>query len=504
MRKFLILLLCTCLLLSYGATLVTFAQEQSTTAQEYTQTSLPKSAGYAMVNPAMGYASGTLSIHMPEKHNAVSFAAYWGDAAGNRLPGYSPVIKQQIVSSPIYVNANDASSVPPEAKTMLVYTYSERFGESLTPYRIDLPAVTRPETGKKLAEFQIVSDLHVGKSTQANDRFVAMLKDVAKTCPDSLGIIAVGDLVNAADDEYYALLDSLYASVPDAPVLYKGIGCREYRDKLNQYKSDAHTANLQKFLAGVKLPDGRTPTTPYYSCTLGGQTLVFIGADSYHDRYAVYSDQQLAWLNATLSAADPAKPVFVFMHEPITDTVSGSAANQGHNHIYNDAQIKEIFQKYSNVYLFCGHSHWTLDASRTVYSIFNGATIFNTAAVSSLRNDTDGKSYELEGSQGLYVTVYEKAILVRGRDFTTGEWLGGEYYLKSTQKPPQQTETQTTKAPTTTAPTTTAPTATEQETESEEQESSKGKLLILAAGAAIVGVLAFVAVFGIQPKNKSE
>lgn len=515
MKKILTLFLCICMLLSWSTVLLAYATEQDdttaeqetttaeqeTTAEQFTQTCTPTDASFVLINPSMGYAAAPLYVNLPAEHNVTSLSVYWGDAQGKRLEGYAPLYSQAVTSNMILVTVGDQNTVPTQAKTVLIYTKSQRFGECLTPYRIDLPSVTLPETGKVLAEFQVVSDLHIGSGDVASDRFVAMLRDVTQNSPGSLGIVAVGDLVDAADAEYYALVNSLYASVPGAPALWRGVGHHEYLTKgTYTYDADAHTSNLLTFLAGVKLPDGKSPGKQYYSYSLGGQTMVFIGADSYLNGDAVYSEAQLAWLDATLKTADRQKPVFVFMHEPLPDTVSGSTYVQGYGNVSNYIQVKGVLDRYSNVYVFSGHTHWTLDALRTVRTAKDGPTYINCAAVSSLWNDVNGNGYEVDGSQGYYVTVYEKAILIRGRDFENGLWLPESNFLISTEQKAAQSEQQTTKPPTAS---TTKP-ADQDEVDEEEKGLSKEKLLILVAAAGIVAVLAFVAVFGVQPKSASN
>ncbi len=518
MKKFLILLTCLGLLASHGAMLCAYATDQqgTTSAQEttteettteeatteqFTQTSVPTNASYLLINPSQGYAAASLYVNLPTEHNVTSISVYWGDAQGNRLANYAPLYSQTVTSNMILVGVGDNNTVPVQAKTVLIYTYSQRFGECLTPYRVDLSSVTLPDTGKVLAEFQVVSDLHIGSGQQASDRFVAMLEDVKKNSPDSLGIVVVGDVVDAASSQNYELFNSLYTSVQGAPSLWLGIGQNEYlAPGTYVYDANAHTSNLLKFLAEVKLPGNKKPDKQYYSFTLGGQTFVFIGADSYHNEHAEYSEQQLAWLDATLKAADDQKPVFVFMHEPLPDTVSGSSYLQGYGHVYNFISVKNVLDKYSNAYVFSGHTHWTLEALNTVKKIPSGPTHFNCGAVSSLWNDVGGNGYEVDGSQGYYVTVYEKAILVRGRDFVTGEWLPESNFLISTEQLKSiETEKQTTAA------STTKPVEKETEPEEEQDGLSKSKLLLLVGTAGVVFLLAFVAVFGVQiPNDKKQ
>lgn len=504
MKRVLVFLICTCLLLAQGTALAVYATEQAQsdaqTDEQFTQTCMPTSASFMMSNPSKGSAAGTLTVALPQNHNVTSISVFWGDATGKPLPDFAPILTQTVMGSAFSCTLGDGNTVPAQAKTLLVYTKSTRFGLSLSPFVINLPSVTLPKTGKELAHFQVISDMHLGVNQTASDRFLAALADIKTASPGSAGIVAVGDLVDAADDEYYALLNSLYTSVPGAPVLYRAPGHHEYLSRGSyQYDQAAHAANMQKFLAGIRLPDGRTPTTQYYSFFLGGYTGIVIGADSYVNGNAVYSDTQLTWLESTLTSVGRERPVFVFMHEPIPHTVSGSSYEQGYGNVYNYVQVKNLFDKYENVFVFSGHTHWTMAAPRTYYHD-NASHYFNTAAVSSLWNDAGGNGFEVDGSQGYYVTVYEHAVLVRGRDFSTGEWLPDAYFLISTDLPEKVTTPPQTAKPSTS---TTKP-ADQDEVDEEEKGLSKEKLMILVAAAGIVALLAFVAVFGIQPKSASN
>lgn len=495
MKKCLTILVCICLLLGCMPFITAYASEQTTASQSESteaqgQTTRPISVYYVPIDLSEGCALGTISITMPSQSNATSFSVYWGDAMGNKLPGYGALCTGKITSSPALVSLSENFTVPSSAKSILVYTSNEQYGDCPLPYRLDLPKFTLPETGKQLAEFVVVSDLHLGRDKIAEKNFIAMLKDVTANASSASGIIVVGDVVDTASDTNYALFDQLYASVSGAPPVFWGIGDGEYLTPDSYaYDANAHKTNLQKFLSHVKTPTGVTLYTSYYTYFMGGCNMIFLGADSYKDGNAVYSEAQLNWLKAVLAQTSLDKPAFVFMHEPLPNTVSGSTHLQGYGNVYNYLQVQSIIEQYSNVVMFNGHTHWTMDAERTMYKFKNGAKAFNTASVASLWIDQNGTGNELAGSQGYYVTVYEEAILVRGRDFTTGQWIPQAEYLLSTKQPVVTTE-----ADTTPPKTTTATTNTEAETQ-EEEESMLSELatplLILACMAVIVFILVF-------------
>ena len=497
MKKCLTILLCACLLLGCIPALGALASGQTTaestgqtTGESTGQTTRPQSASYMPLNPSQGFGGGTFSITMPAQSNATSYSIYWGDAQGNKLPGYTALHTDKITSSSIIAVVSDGFTVPAQAKALLIYTSSEQYGECLVPYKLDLPKITLPGTGKKLAEFVVVSDLHIGRDKIAEKNFVAMLRDVKTTAPNASGIIVVGDAVDSASDANYALFDQLYASVPGAAPIYRGIGDAEYLTPGSYaYDATAHSANLQKFLNHVKAPTGVKLQTQYYTYSLGGCHMVFIGADSYIDGNAVYSDKQINWLQSVLSHISTDEPVFIFMHEPIPETVSGSASLQGYGNVYNFIQMQSTIELHPKAFVFNGHTHWTMEADRTVHVFKSGARAFNTASVASLWNDKGGAGYEIAGSQGYYVTVYEDAVLIRGRDFSTGQWIAQAEFLLSTKKPAETTQTVTTAAPKATTAAT-----TEAQTEPAE-ESILSELGLPLCILAVMALIAFVIVF---------
>ncbi len=90
-----------------------------------------------------------------------------------------------------------------------------------------------------------------------------------------------------------------------------------------------------------------------------------------------------------------------------------------------DSQFKAIVEKYKQIVMFNGHSHWDMNTRGSMYS--NGKNmpnIFNTASVGYLWTSFYLPAGEyLTGSQGYYVKVFKDKILVYGRDFTENKYI---------------------------------------------------------------------------------
>lgn len=511
MKRILTLLACACLLcaalcpLSYASNEKTDTSSASTAAateqtSTFTQTTLPQSAIYSLINPQYLYGSGSLTIEMPEQHNATSYSLYWGDASGQRLLGYAPFYTGAITGVKTYAMVSDGFSIPTYAKCILLYTHSEEFGQSEKAYRIDLPTLENIPFGKKLLEFAVVSDLHIGSGEQADTNFTAMLKDVALTIPQATGIFITGDAVISADTQHYDHLKQLWKGVAGAPTLYHAIGERELLNKDTlTYNPSQYNANLKTFLSYINTPESTKPTTPYYSIKFGDYLMIFIGADSYQNGQGFYSEAQLTWLSDTLSKADAYEPVFIFMHHPMPGTVSGTTPGQNYTDVGNADKLTKIFKQHANAIIFSGHTQLSMDVARTNYIYPNGARYFNAAGVAYLKQEGNGGFEQIPGSQGYIVTVYEDYVMIRGRDFSYGgQWISDAYYLFTVKPTPQQSQTSGTSAPKVTKATTSA----EDETGAEEEESALRELAVPVFILACMGVVVFIWVFR-KPKEQS-
>lgn len=91
----------------------------------------------------------------------------------------------------------------------------------------------------------------------------------------------------------------------------------------------------------------------------------FIGISTCDEPGVYYNPAQRQWLDGELSRAtrdNPGKPVFVMHHEHIKNTVYGSFEEDGWGNDY----FRDIFNKYSSVIHFSGHSHYPLNDPRSI------------------------------------------------------------------------------------------------------------------------------------------
>ena len=286
-----------------------------------------------------------------------------------------------------------------------------------------------------LLTFQIITDTHVTADPEHeyNQNFGRALEDIAEHAQGSSGIMHIGDITDhgfpGEYEEVQRILGLHQASLPQLRYTLGNhdVGLGHWESRLAMYTSR------------MGMPG------PYHDHWIGGYHFIFLGTEEGLPTFCNLSAEQLQWLDRKLGehALDkpepeehiqphpeqthlPDQPVFLFLHQPLKDTVAGSLESQEWYGVTQDQELRTILSRHPQTLLFTGHTHWELEVSNTMFP-GNGqtATMFNAASVAYLWTDADEHK---SGSQGYYIEVYADKVLVRGRDFTTGTWIEAAQY----------------------------------------------------------------------------
>lgn len=308
-----------------------------------------------------------------------------------------------------------------------------------------------------LLTFQIITDTHVtaDPAHEYNLNFGRALQDLAVHAQGSSGIMHIGDITDHGFAEEYAevhrILQLHQAALPEIRYTLGNhdVGLGHWESRLAMYTSR------------MGMPG------PYHDHWIGGYHFIFLGTEEGLPTFCNLSDEQLKWLDRKLgekaavgpfpgtrvvddleiymqppvaheldgqlelelesgAAALTERPIFLFLHQPLKDTVAGSLESQEWYGVTQDKELRSILAKYPQTLLFTGHTHWELEVDNTMHP-GNGetATMFNAASVAYLWTNADEHK---TGSQGFYVEVYADKVLIRGRDFTTGSWIEAAQY----------------------------------------------------------------------------
>lgn len=385
-----------------------------------------------------GYADGVFKAEAGEaRTDGVLF--YWGNESGV-LEGYTYIgygTYNDAQKGYVYTS-NKGNLIPAEATRVYAFGVNGSFlGKVLFgTHRMSEESVScaipvqSANLGKKLYTFQVISDLHVDLHVEGtankttNDHVIEAFTDLSANFADTAGVFVVGDTVNHGSPEQYARLSLLVDTHMQNMPLYYTVGNHEFY--YNQLEGAASGTFFDENWARFRAFAGIDEGVFYRYIKKNGDYFILLGEEARGPDTAAgyYSEAQREWLRDVLKlAASEGANAFVFMHQSIDETVSGSFASrgQGWSGINDDALMKEVIESYPNTYLFTGHSHWTLHS----YGPFinggtTGASYFNTASCGYLWCDSDSG---IPGSEGLCVEVYEKGVVVRGRSFETREWI---------------------------------------------------------------------------------
>lgn len=434
----------------------------------------PSEVTYTLKNETDGMADGTVTVKLSATNLAKDIVMYWGNAEG-KLAGYTALAKFKTNGETTVTHEMTANTVIPTGATkLLVYTAS---GSQVSEecYTVDLPEGSAHKGfGTPIATFQVISDIHLNSDNTHlyNTNFKKVLQDIAANGAGSSGIFINGDIANNGKAVEYENMWTIYNEVKSAgatlPNIYLSIGNHDF------YGNNAYADSVELFLKNAYLTDGTThPDKLYYDFWLNGYHYIFLGTDRYpiNKVNAFLNDEQLEWLDETLAEdRESGKPVFVFLHQSLYETVAGSFEGQGWNGATPDAKIRNVLKKYPEVIFFNGHSHWSLNDDGCMYDGDEDFPIyaFNTSSTAYLWTSYNKVAGEaLAGSEGYYVTIYDDCVTVMGRNFTTGEWVSSALFVaedkefeveKPTEKDTGTSEQVTDEKPTGEQPTTETPT----------------------------------------------
>lgn len=267
-------------------------------------------------------------------------------------------------------------------------------------------------TEEPLFSFQVITDTHVTEVAghPYNRHFAQALQDIKQMAPRSAGIMHAGDVTDHGFPGEYAEFNRIWIEHRESlPRLYvttgnHDVGLGEWEDRLRRFLDSTGTS------------------APYHDHWIEGHHFIFLGTEKNLELYCSLSAEQLAWLDKMLEEdAVTGRPVFIFLHQPLKNTVAGSSETQGWHGVTEDEPLRAVLVKHPCAILFTGHTHWELEAANTHHNDRGRQpSMFNAASVAYLWTDADERK---EGSQGLFVDVYKNRVVVRGRDFMRREWV---------------------------------------------------------------------------------
>ncbi len=273
----------------------------------------------------------------------------------------------------------------------------------------------------------------------AKDDFVPVMRFVATSdthietlgdtgCQRTSAMIKTAYAISEADEDYNKLdavvfsgditdkghMDSFYAfaAVTDSEI-------REGTERL-AVVAKAHDS-YRFYNKSLDVFKGITGQETDFHRVIGG--FHFIGI-SRSEKLKHYTEDQVKWLDENIAAAveaDPEKPVFVFQHEHVRDTVYGSSKSDG----WGLDVFTDVLSKYPQVVHISGHSHFPANDPRAVWQ--GSFTAVNDGGLAYYELAVDGRNGQFpEGkermTQALIVEVdADNRVLIKVLDVDAGK-----------------------------------------------------------------------------------
>jgi 3',5'-cyclic-AMP phosphodiesterase len=299
------------------------------------------------------------------------------------------------------------------------------------------PPTARAEALEKpRLTFTVISDIHVQSwDKESVRRFRRALEDLSKAAPRSDAWIVNGDTGNGFPEDY-AIVQRTLAAERRPPHVFFTIGNHEFYKAWHRGKQwsvesfpngETEEASIGRFLQLTGEPH------VYYDRWLEGYHFIFLGSERYRQsdpgngEDAWLSSEQLSWLRSELqddARKAPQRPVFLFLHQPLQDTVSGSSERG----VVQLAELRTILREHPQVLLFSGHTHFQLEKPDMVIRD-DRVTMVNSSSVREpLKAAQEPFTDSQDESEGIVVQVYPDEVSIRGRSFRRHAWITGADY----------------------------------------------------------------------------
>lgn len=406
---------------------------------------------YKFANDNPGSAYGTITFASDE---AGEYSFYWGDSEGQKLKyngtEYSELGKSTTTSDNLtatYKIISPYTAIPEGAKELQVYNAND---EKISSY--DIPESKQFAGGQMLYKFGIMGDVHYNRySDFSEDDAVPAFNDALKFM-DNQGIDFVGmtgDLSNTGEENAYTKFNTAINQYPNMTV-YTCMG--------------NHDLSTEKFLKTVNIKKNsdknvREINDNGLDFVYEKNGDIFIIFNQVHRSYnsktgSLVDREQLNWLEKTLNTY-AGKNVYIFFHTYFAKengdviTAVGNLQNPGGYKYpltytfgnYDENRFRQLLNKYPNVTLFSGHSHWAYDQQKynpnlnigNIKDDNSGATLVHISSVGAARTIEPEAAERVENngikSEGMVAFKYNNATVYTGVDLKNGKYLAYATYL---------------------------------------------------------------------------
>ena len=269
----------------------------------------------------------------------------------------------------------------------------------------------------------VVSDLHaVDKLNRDNNLVLEKLfSGVAKSETPLDAIVMPGDITNNATRDEYRCLTAILQRYNKADMLIPALGNHDVRGDMNV--DGDYDDNLQRYYSFCHTL-GVPADKPYWSVNVNGYLFIVLGSEAEVKDRAYISPTQIEWLDGQLAKAERrGRPAFIVCHQVIdhTNNVDVSWYYDGSIGEQSDA-VRDVIRSHTDnglkVLFISGHLHEPF-----------GAHSFEQPWPNLYCLNMPSSQYTDGGGVGCTLECYADQVLIRTRNFITGEWLPDTYTI---------------------------------------------------------------------------
>lgn len=287
------------------------------------------------------------------------------------------------------------------------------------------------DEGECLLNVAVISDTHLDGSAARQAVLELALDDISGADFPVDAMIISGDITDHGETKEWDTVAAAFANTEYLPQIILAEGNHD------TWADAGYEASLENFLHYNEVIAGRVLEKQYYSTTVGGYTFVVMGSEADHTD-AYISDEQLEWLDATLSEASvDGKPIFVISHWPINQT-HGLPESWGDEEYDENTggfgeqsdQVEEILKQYENIFFISGHIHNGL-GDKFTQELYGYKSVESYGSLHSINMPTYMYMYpqgQVGLGNGFQFEVYADRVVVRARNFATGIWFAAYDY----------------------------------------------------------------------------
>ena len=278
------------------------------------------------------------------------------------------------------------------------------------------------EPDKVLLNAVIVSDTHTNDAVihDHNKTLAKLFAGIGKSKTKVNAIVIPGDLTEEATVKEYASLAAVIRRNKKGATVIPALGNHDVRGDMSVEDYDANMQAYYDFCQTMHVPADKQ----YWSVNVNGYLFIVLGAESEEKDRTWFSDKQIEWLDGQLAKAERrGKPAFIVNHQVIdhTNNVDDLWFFEGSIGEQSD-EVEAVIRRHTNrglpVVFISGHLH----AAYSEYS-------FEEPSDNLYCLNLPSAQYTEKFGQGCTLEVYADRVLIRTRNFITGEWLPDVYTI---------------------------------------------------------------------------